>query len=48
MSDLLNIIARKTNKEYESFCDALDAVGQGGVVRNLLLTSGISSLVLFF
>ena len=36
------MIAGKTNKDYEIFCDVLQAVGKGGVVRNLLLTSGIS------
>ena len=37
---MLDILCRKTNKDYEIFCDALDAVGQGGVVRSYLMTPG--------
>ena len=41
VAELLDIIAGKTNNDYESFCDALQAAGHGGVVRNLLFTPGI-------
>ena len=40
VGELLDILIQKTNRDFENFCDALDAVGRGGVVRNLLITPG--------
>ena len=33
-------MARKTNQDYEKFCDALDAAGHGRVTRTLLMELG--------
>ena len=41
---LLEILARKSNDDFTKFCVALDDVGLGVVVRNMLITPGIYML----
>ena len=45
VGELLDILIQKTNRDFENFCDALDAVGRGGVVRNLLITPGNTKIL---
>ena len=41
---LLEILGRKSNDDFTKFCLALDYVGLGVVVRNMLITPGIYML----